>query len=171
MQYSFRYCCFPEESRRHMNRKARGEQVSSEIHVFLCREALIWTCLGIVSEVHSGLASPLLTECQLGRDLNGLKWSFQLRCVLQRRRHGVGRETDWETDRQAGRNRRKDRHEETKQQGCELIYRFTCVHEWVSVPPAGPHAAFRPQHDWLIWLIYWLQKAVRTNRLWKIKIS
>lgn len=170
MQYSFRYCCFPEENWRHMNRKARGEQVSSEIHVFLCREALIWTCLGIVSEVHSGLAS----SSHRVSIREGFEWTeveLPVRCVLQRRRHRVGRKIDRETDRQAGRNRRKDRHKETKQQGWELIYRFTCVHEWVSVPPAGPHAVFRPQHDWLIWLIYWLQKAVRTNRLWKIKIS
>lgn len=125
--------------------------------VFLCREAFIWTCLGIVSGVHSGLALPLLTECQLGRDLNGLKWSLQWGvCCREGRREArrAGIQTDGE--RQTG--RKKERERETKTQSNRTVSLFidshVCTDEFLSVPWLGPHAVFRPQHDWLIWLIY-----------------
>lgn len=65
----------------------------------------------------------------------GFEWTEvepPVRCVLQRRRHGVGRASIQE-DRPSS-DRQTDRQEETegkrdKERALELIYRFTCVHE------------------------------------------
>lgn len=69
----------------------------------------------------------------------GFEWTEvepPVRCVLQ---------IDREIDRQAGRNRRKERQ---RDRAVSLfIDSHVCMDESLSVPRAGPHAVFRPQHD------------------------
>lgn len=59
-----------------------------------------------------------------------------------------GRQTGRQEDRQAGRNIKE---REIKRQSNRAVSLFidshVCTNESLSVPPAGPHAVFRPQHD------------------------
>lgn len=126
--------------------------------------------LGLVSEVHSGLALPLLTECQLGRDLNGLKWSLQWGVCCRKGELKRG----GQAFRRRNRDGKKQKERETKTQSnrAELIYRFTCVHEWISLSSFGWGLTL----CFVLSLTDWYDSFTGSRRLlgptdWKIKIS
>lgn len=160
MQYLFRFFSWLQFSIKFVpslrRLEAGGEQVSNEFFlfiffVFLCREAFIWTCLGIVSGVHSGLALPLLTVSIR----EGFEWTEvepPARCVLQRRKtwSAEGRHSDRrrETDRQEEREGKGDK--DAEQQNRELIYRFTCVHGWISLSSLAGTSRCVSSSAWLI---------------------
>lgn len=78
--------------------------------------------------MHSGLALPLPTKCQLGRDLNGLKWSLQWGvCCREGDVEGGGQAF---SDGQAGRQtaKRKQKERETKRQDNRAVSLFIDSH-------------------------------------------
>lgn len=61
----------------------------------------------------------------------GFEWTEvvpPVRCVLQRRRRGAGRAGVQKDGRSDGKEETEGNRDK-EQQCCELIYRFTCVHE------------------------------------------
>lgn len=122
--------CLPEET------ECSGERKWAAKFFYMCaRKRSHEHGLGLVSEVHSGLALPLLTECQLGRDLNGLKWSLQWGVCCRKGELKRGGQAFRRRDRETGRNRRKEKQRQRNR--AEHIYRFTCVHEWISLSSFG----------------------------------
>lgn len=137
MQYLFRFFLWFLIKCVASPRRLAGEKVSSEIPV--CREAFIWTCSGIVSEVHSGLALPLLTVSIR----EGFEWTEvepPVRCVLRKRRDrsrgaGIHGEKPRQTD------RKKVKEGETKAQssraGSLFIDSHVCTNESLCSLAAG----------------------------------
>lgn len=56
---------------------------------------------------------------------------------------------DRQRDRQAGSKKQKERETKRQRNGAVSLFidSHVCTDESLSVPRAGPHAVFRPQHD------------------------
>lgn len=120
--------CLPEETK-----CSRERKWAAKFFYMCARKRSHEHGLGLVSEVHSGLALPLLTECQLGRDLNGLKWSLQWGVCCRKGELKRGGQAFRRRDRETGGKRNKDRATEPSL----FIDSHVCTNESPSVPLAG----------------------------------